>query len=274
MTFAFLMESLGIAPNASLHGYAIDSMLEMLHWFMLILFVGWGSFYAYTLWRFQRKKHPRANYVGTTSHLPTKLEGGVLVLEIVLLMAFAAPIWANRVDQFPTGPDVTHLRAVGQQFLWNFQYAGPDGKFGRRDIKLVSAANQLGLDRSDPDAADDLTAINEMHLPVNKPCIVDVMSKDVIHDFCIPNMRVAQDAIPGSDIPLWFVPVKTGTYEIVCAQLCGSNHSLMKATLVVESEADYKKWFDETAKLSGAKVVEGQPVAPATSSASSLVQNR
>ena len=274
MTFAFLMETLGIAPNASLHGYAIDSMLEMLHWFMLILFVGWGSFYAYTLWRFQKKKNPRANYVGTTSHLPTKLEGGVLVLEIVLLMAFAAPIWANRVDQFPTGPDVTHLRAVGQQFLWNFQYSGPDGKFGHRDIKLVSASNQLGLDRNDPDAADDLTAINEMHLPVNKPCIVDVMSKDVIHDFCIPNMRVAQDAIPGTVIPTWFIPIKTGTYEIVCAQLCGNNHSAMRATLVVESEADYKKWFDETAKLSGAKIVEGEPVAPSASSASSLVQNR
>jgi cytochrome c oxidase subunit 2 len=269
MTFALLMESLGIAPNASLHGYAIDSMLEMLHWFMLILFVGWGSFYFYTIWRFQQKKSPKANYVGTTSHLPTKLEGGVLVLEVVLLMAFAAPIWAARVDQFPTGPDVTHLSAVGQQFLWNFHYTGPDGKYGHRDINLVSTSNQLGLDRNDPDAADDLTAIGEMHLPVNKPCIVDVMSKDVIHDFCIPNMRVAQDAIPGSIIPLWFIPIKTGTYEIVCAQLCGNNHSLMKGTLVVEDQKSYQKWFDETAKLSGAKIVEGKPVSDAATTDSS-----
>jgi len=269
MTFAILIESLGITPNASLHGFAIDGMLEMLHWFMLVLFVGWGSFYAYTLWRFQQKKSPKANYVGTTSHLPTKLEGGVLVLEIVLLMAFAAPIWANRVDQFPKGKDVVHLRAVGQQFLWNFQYTGPDGEFGHRALNLVSTSNQLGLDRNDPDAADDLTAINELHLPVNKPCIIDVMSKDVIHDFCIPNMRVAQDAIPGAVIPMWFIPIKTGTYDVVCAQLCGSNHSLMRATLVVESEADYKKWFDATAKLSGAKVVDGKPVAPATMSVTS-----
>ena len=266
MTFALLMESLGIADNASLHGFAIDSMLEMLHWFMLILFVGWGSFYFYTLWRFQKAKSPKANYVGTTSHLPTKLEGGVLVLEVVLLMAFAAPIWANRVDQFPTGPDVTHLRAVGQQFQWDFQYTGADGEFGRRDIHLVTPSNQLGLDRKDPAAADDLVTTGEMHLPVNKPCIVDVMSKDVIHDFCIPNMRVAQDAIPGAVIPLWFIPVKTGTYEIVCAQLCGNNHSGMKGTLVVDSEADYQKWFKETAKLSGAKVVDGKPVDSETSS--------
>ena len=260
MTFALLMEALGIAPNASLNGYPIDSMLEMLHWFMLVLFVGWGSFYFYTLWRFQKRKNPKANYVGTTSHLPTKLEGGVLVLEVVLLMAFAAPIWANKVSQFPTGPDVVHLRAVGQQFLWNFQYTGADGKFGHRDIHLVSTGNQLGLDRKDADAKDDLVTSGELHLPVNRPAIIDVMSKDVIHDFCIPNMRAAQDAIPGSIIPMWFVPVKTGTYDVVCAQLCGNNHSLMKATLVVDNEADYKKWFDETAKLSGATVVDGQPV--------------
>src|ERR1700761_5215056 len=123
MHFALLMEALGIAPNAALQGYAIDSMLEMLHWFMLLLFVGWGSFYAYTLWRFHHKKNPRANYVGATSHLPTKLEGGVLVLEVVLLMSFAAPIWASRVDQFPAGAEVIHLKAVGEQFSWNFQYS-------------------------------------------------------------------------------------------------------------------------------------------------------
>jgi len=274
MTFALLIEALGICPNASQHGYIIDSMLEMLHWFMLILFAGWGSFYAYTLWRFSAKKHPHANYTGTTSHLPTKLEGGVLVLEVVLLMAFAAPIWAARVDQFPTGPNVIHLRAVGQQFLWNFQYTGPDGKFGHRDIKLVTASNPLGLDRKDPAAADDLTAAGEIHLPINRPVIVDVMSKDVIHDFCIPNMRVAQDAIPGTIIPLWFVPVKLGTYEIVCAQLCGNNHSAMKATLVVDTEADYEKWFNDTAKLSGATVVDGQPVAPATSGGSSVASSQ
>ncbi len=171
---------------------------------------------------------------------PPSWKAGVLVLEVVLLMAFAAPIWANRVDQFPSGPDVTHLRAVGQQFQWDLQYAGPDGKLGHRSVNLVTGSNPLGLDRNDPDAADDLTTVGEMHLPVNKPCIVDVMSRDVIHDFCIPNMRVAQDAIPGSIIPLWFIPVKTGTYEIVCAQLCGNQHSAMKGTLIVESEADYK----------------------------------
>jgi cytochrome c oxidase subunit 2 len=240
MHFALLMEALGIAPNAALQGYALDSMLEMLHWFMLVLFVGWGSFYAYTLWRFRAGKHPKANYVGTTSHLPTKLEGGVLVLEVVLLLAFAAPIWAFRVDQFPVGSNVVHV---------HFLYADANGKFGRRDELLVTGANPLGLDRNDPIGAKELTSINEMHVPVNTPCIVDVMSKDVIHDFCVPNMRTMEDAIPGAVIPLWFTPIKTGTYDVVCAQLCGSGHSAMRAALVVDTPADYKKWCDSTLKL-------------------------
>jgi cytochrome c oxidase subunit 2 len=249
MTFAVLIEALGIAPNASEHGYAIDTMLEMLLWFMLVLFVGWGSFYAYTLWRFHHRKHPKALYAGAASHLPSKLEGGIFVFEIVILLSFATPLWSYRTDQFPTGPNVTHMRAVGEQFLWNFQYSGPDGKFGQRREALVTAANPLGLDPKDPDGMDDLTTRNEMHLPVNQPVIVDVMSKDVIHDFCIPNMRTAQDAIPGSVIPLWFTPVKEGTYDIVCAQLCGSNHSEMRGELVVESAAKYKKWYEENYNL-------------------------
>jgi cytochrome c oxidase subunit 2 len=133
--------------------------------------------------------------------------------------------------------------------MWNFQYAGAAGQFGRRDPHLVSSSNQLGIDWSDSANADNLVTSNELHLPVNTPCIIDVMSKDVIHDFCIPNMRTMEDAIPGAIIPLTFVPIKTGTYDVVCAQLCGSGHALMHATLVVDSEADYKKWHDDALNL-------------------------
>jgi cytochrome c oxidase subunit 2 len=270
MTFALLIEALGIAPNASEHGYPIDTMLEMLHWFMLVLFLGWGSFYAYLLWRFRASKHPKALYAGAASHLPSKLEGGIFVFEIVILLSFATPLWSYRTDQFPDGTraDVTHIRAVGEQFLWNFQYTGADKKFGERKAALVTGANPLGLDPKDPDGADDLTTRNEMHLPVNHPAIVDVSSKDVIHDFCIPNMRVAQDAIPGSIIPLWFTPVKEGTYEIVCAQLCGSGHSGMRGTLIVENDANYKKWFETSFNQTHPKakldVAASTAVAPST----------
>jgi cytochrome c oxidase subunit 2 len=252
-TFAVLIEALDIAPNASEHGYAIDTMMEMLFWFMLLLFMTWGSFYAYMLVRFRQSRQPKALYAGAATHFPSKVEGGIAVFEVVILLSFATPLWSLRTDQFPTGPDVTHLRAVGEQFLWNFQYTGADGKFGKRNSAYVTAANPLGLDKNDPAGLDDLTTRNEMHLPVNKPVIVDVMSKDVIHDFCIPNMRSAQDAIPGSVIPLWFKPIKEGTYEIVCAQLCGSGHSAMRGVLVVESQAKYDAWYKENYNLTHPK---------------------
>ena len=265
MSFALLIEALGITPNASQHGYVIDNMLEMLHWFMLVLFVGWGSFYVYTLYRFRKSKHPRANYVGATSHLPTKIEGGVLVLEVVLLMSFAAPIWANRVDDWPAGPNVIHLQAIGQQFAWNFHYFAPGKDNGHL---ILTSSNALAVDYKNPAATDEIMTLNEMHIPVNQPCIVDVMSRDVIHDYCVPNMRVAQDAIPGSIIPLWFVPVKEGTYDIVCAQLCGANHALMRGTLVVESAEKYKKWYTTALGLSKPATADNLP-APASTVAAS-----
>jgi cytochrome c oxidase subunit 2 len=103
MHLGLLIELLGIPPNVAEGGYVIDSMLEMVHWFMLALFVGWGSFYFYAIYHFRQSNHPKANYHGVKSHLPTKLEGGILILEVVLLMGFAAPIWAERVDNIPNG---------------------------------------------------------------------------------------------------------------------------------------------------------------------------
>ncbi len=246
ITLGLLIEMLGIPPNASEGGYVIDSMLELCHWFMLVLFVGWGGFYFYTLYRFRHSANPKADYYGVRSHLPTKLEGGILVLEVVLLMAFAAPIWAERVDRVPTGPDVIHIRCWGQQYAWNIQYAGKDGKFGERDNSFITPSNPLGVNLKDPNADDDLLTIFEMHVPVNRDVVVEVGSRDVVHDFCVPSFRVAQDAVPGSEIPVWFKATREGTYEIVCAQLCGQGHSAMKGTIVVESQEKYDKWYKAT----------------------------
>src|SRR5213076_1577536 len=98
---------------------------------------------------------------------------------------------------------------------------------------------------------DDLSVTGELHVPLDRPVIVEVSSKDVIHNFALPHMRIAQDAIPGAVIPLWFKPIKTGTYEIVCGQLCGLGHYGMKGTLVVDTPADYQAWLKERAELAG-----------------------
>jgi cytochrome c oxidase subunit 2 len=145
------------------------------------------------------------------------------------------------------------VHAVGQQFNWNFHLPGPDGQFGRRDVGLVTNSNPLGLDSADAAAKDDIVVLGELHVPVDRPVIIELSSKDVIHNFALPHMRSAQDAIPGQIIPMWFKPIKTGSYEVVCGQLCGLGHYSMKGMLVVDEPAEYQAWLKERVELSGSQ---------------------
>ena len=250
-SLALINEFLGMPPNASEHGYQIDHIIEFTQWFMGALFLGWSVFFIYTLCRFRRSRNPVANHEGVTSGISTHLEFAVVLIEAVLLIGFAVPLWAKRVNAFPADKDAIVVQAVGQQFNWNFHLPGPDGVFGRREVDLVTNTNPLGLDPTDPQGQDDLTALGELHVPIDRNVIIDISSKDVIHNFDIPAMRIAQDAIPGQIIPMWFKPVKVGSYEIVCGQLCGLGHYGMKGSLVVDTPADYQAWLKERKELSG-----------------------
>ena len=248
-SLALINEFLGQPPNASEHGYQIDHILEFAHWFMAALFVGWSVYFIFVLIRFRQRKHPRAEYHGVKSAISTHLEFAVVLIDAVLLLCFAIPLWAKRVNEFPPSKDAILVHAIGQQFNWNFHLPGPDGQFGTRNPDLVTNNNPLGLDPNDPAGKDDIVTLGELHVPVNRPVIVELSSKDVIHNFALVSMRIAQDAIPGSLIPMWFKPIKTGTYEIICGQLCGLGHYGMKGTLVVDEPADYQAWLKERADL-------------------------
>ena len=257
------MESHPYMPEiASAHGAAIDFTLGLVHIFMLVLFVGWGLFFAYTVFRFSKSRNPVASYTGVKSKANTYLEVSVVVVEAVLLLGFSIPLWADRVDEFPAEAESTVVRVVAEQFAWNVHYPGADGRFGRTDVNLVDAAsNPLGLDRDDPASQDDITTINHLHLPVGKPAIVQLSSKDVIHSFNLPHMRVKQDAVPGVMIPLWFEPTKTTDemrqvvgdpefmYEIACAQLCGLGHYRMRGLMTIHTPESYDEWLAEQAAL-------------------------
>ena len=149
--------------------------------------------------------------------ISTHLEFSVVLIEAVLLLGFAIPLWARRVNQFPPGKEALLVHVVAQQFSFNYHLPGADGQFARRDVNLVSNSNPLGIDPKDPAGKDDIVTTGELHVPVDRPVIAELSSKDVIHDYFIPDMRIAGDAIPGSLIPIWFTPVKTGTYEVICA---------------------------------------------------------
>ena len=244
-----MSELLGLPVQASEHAAEIDNMIVLLHWLMAVLFVGWGAFFIYTLIRFRAKANPKADYTGVTSHTSSYLEITVAVVEAVLLVGFAIPAWANRVNEIPPEEEATVVRMIGKQFEWHSHYPGADGRWGRRDLSLITPTNSIGLDRSDPNGADDIVSINQMNLPVDKPVIVYLSSQDVIHSMGIAEMRVKQDAVPGIEIPVWWVPNLIGDFEVNCSQLCGLGHYRMRGFVSIMTQADYENWLAEEAAL-------------------------
>ena len=256
-----MTEWLGLPALAAANGEQIDGLIGWIHVFMFVLFVGWGAFFIYCLIRFRRSRQPVADYTGVRSHASNYGEIAVAVVEAILLVGFSIPLWAARVDHIPSESESLVVEVTGEQFAWNIHYAGPDGKFGRTDIKLLDLqSNPLGVDRDDPNGKDDVTTLNQLYLPVNKPIVVKLRSKDVIHSFGVPEFRVKQDAIPGLTIPIWFVPTITTAdmrtrlsntefdYEIACAQLCGLGHAKMRGFVTVVSAEEFQKWLDEKSK--------------------------
>lgn len=234
---------LGLPVDASLQGASIDRITVLVHWLMLVMFIGWSIFFVYVLVRFRRRAHPQATYHGASGRWARLAEIGVVMAEVILLVFFSIPTWSARVDAFPSEHEATVVRVVAEQFIWNIHYPGPDAIFGRTRLDLVSADNPLGLDINDPSAKDDVWTQNQLNLPVGRPVIVHLSSKDVIHSFGLPQMRVKQDAIPGLEQRLWFTPTKTGEWEIACSQLCGLGHYRMRGFYTVQTRADFDAWL-------------------------------
>lgn len=224
---------------ASAHAADIDFVLLLVHGLMLVLFVGWGAYFVWALVRFRSGRQQTANPAGATGRLAVGVEVGVVVAEGILLVVFALPLWFSRTARPPADANAVVIRVVAEQFAWNIHYPGADGQFGVTSPALVSDENPIGLDRRSPAGRDDIVELNLMHLPVNRPVILQLSSKDVIHSFDVPAMRVKQDVIPGLLSPVWFTPTRIGRYDIQCAQLCGLGHYRMHGIIVVESEADY-----------------------------------
>jgi cytochrome c oxidase subunit 2 len=247
----FFSDLLGLPVLASEHGQQVDELIIYVHWLMIVLFVGWLAYFAYALFRFHRSRNPKADYVGVKGHASNYIEGAVALVEVVLLFGLAVPLWAKAVDKFPDQKESTVIQIVAQQFNWNVRYPGKDGVFGKQDMRFVTSDNAFGVDPSDPNGKDDVQVVNEVHVPLvknpdgkNKPVIIFISSKDVVHSFKVIALRMTQDAIPGMRVPIWFRPTTEGRYQINCAQLCGNGHSSMsQGFLVVESQEAFDKWL-------------------------------
>src|SRR3979490_2386258 len=133
--------------QASTHAAEVDHMTILVHWLMLVLFVGGGLFFLFVLFRFRKSANPKASYTGAHGKFAKSTEVAVAIIEIALLVFYAIPAWAPRAKAFPGESEAVVVHVYAQQFAWNIQYPGPDGKFGRTDVKLVAADNPIGIDR-------------------------------------------------------------------------------------------------------------------------------
>jgi cytochrome c oxidase subunit 2 len=167
------------------------------------------------------------------------------VVVFVGLGLYARNAWAQ-VHFQGAAPGALPIEVTGQQFVWNFRYAGPDGKFGRIKPELVSAStgNPVGLDPTDPASKDDIVA-PVIAVPAGREIELIIRSQDVTHSFYVRELRLKQDAVPGMEIHMHFNATEPGNYEIACAELCGLGHYRMHSMLTVMPEADFEKWIKD-----------------------------
>jgi cytochrome c oxidase subunit 2 len=251
------------APPAITHlGHEVDHQYQSTLVVTGVVFVLSQLGLAFAIFRF-RDHGQRVRFTRGSNTLEILWTGATIVL-FLGLGVMARHAWA--ASHFTgAGPDAIQVEVTGNQFVWNFRYPGPDGRFGRLDATMVSASsgNPLGLDPADRASKDDIV-VPTLTVPVNRQVELLLRAQDVIHSFFVRELRLKQDAVPGMIIPMYFTATRTGQYEIVCTQLCGLGHYRMRSFLNVVSDADYRKFIaDQEQQLLPPPAPA--PITPATS---------
>jgi cytochrome c oxidase subunit II len=226
-------------PIASDWGY-IDTTLVITFWITGAVFVAVVLFMAYCVWRFRHRPGRRAAYEPENRKLELWLTGATTV-GVAAMLAPGLFVW-NRFVHVPA--EATEVEIFAQQWSWAYRLPGEDGRLGRTDARLIGADNPLGLDPDDPAAQDDVIVLGgPLHLPVDQPVHVLLRSADVLHNFYVPEFRAKMDMVPGMVTYFWFTPTRTGQFEVLCAELCGVGHAVMRGEVVVETAEDHAAWL-------------------------------
>ncbi len=227
-------------PIASNWGM-IDTTVNLTFWVTGIVFVAINLFLAYCVVKFRHHKNQRAHYEPENKKLEIWLTA-ITTIGVVAMLAPGLFVWA-KVVTVPEGAD--EVEVVGQQWHWSYRFPGADGAFGEVDVAQMSLENPFGVKPEDPAGQDDvLVSSPQLHLPVDRPVKLLLRSKDVLHDFAVAEFRVKMDLVPGMVTYMWLTPTKIGSYDVLCEELCGIGHHTMRGRVVVESEADFKRWLD------------------------------
>ncbi len=238
--------------SASVEGESIDTMFMItvavtgVVFFITQIALFWFSY------KYQESDKRKATYFAHS----TKLEliwTTIPAIVLCVLVVFGLRFWFKITGDAPK--DALVVEVTGHQFAWEFRYPGGDKVLGKKDYKLTTPTNGLGVDFNDPASLDDIHVAGTMHIPVNKPVKMVINAQDVIHDVGLPHFRLKMDAVPGIPTTQWFTPQittadmkkKTGnpdfTYEISCDQMCGKGHYSMRGVIIVETEAEYRAWL-------------------------------
>jgi cytochrome c oxidase subunit 2 len=227
---------------ASQHAADFDAVLASVHTHMVIQAIAWGAFFLYCLYRFRASAHPQPSTRTLRPTFPVLAIAFVVIGDAVLLATAALPVWLTRARLPDPSSVALEVRVVAEQFAWNVHYPGPDGRFGPTSDALISASNPLGIDRRAEAARDDIGLLNILNVPVGRPIVVHLSSRDVVHSFTLNEMRVRQDATPGLLVRTWFTPTKTGQWDIGCSQLCGLGHYRMRGAFSVMTPEAWAAW--------------------------------
>lgn len=250
---ALALRSWWLPPLASAEGAGTDSLLNIFFIITGLVFLVVHALLAFVVFRFRARGNERASnwHESKALELTWTLIPAVVLLTLTVL---GGMVWARNRGAVPQ--DAVVVAVTAQQFGWNVHYPGADGRFGRVDLRLVSAENRLGLDPEDPAGVDDIVALNDLRLPLGQPVHVLLGSRDVIHSFFLPNFRVKQDILPGRRTEVWFTPTQAGNFELACAELCGAGHWVMKGSVRVMPEVDFSAWLAAQSPRTAAAVQE------------------
>jgi cytochrome c oxidase subunit 2 len=252
-----------LTPLAS-NWSSIDGALDVTMWVCGFFFIALNAFLAYSIYRYRHRRGHQAHYNPESVSLERRLTVWTAV-GIAALLAPGLIAW----KKFVTVPrDAMVVEAVGQQWQWTYRFPGKDGVLGTASPRRISPDNPFGLNPDDPYGRDDiLVDSGEVHLPLGRPIKVVLRSKDVTHDFFVPQIRARMSSVPGIVTYFWFTPTRTGTFEILCAQLCGVGHYTMRGSLVIDKEPAFQAWLSQqpTFAQSMAEAAPGNRESPAKS---------
>lgn len=239
---------LGI-PSASTFAGDIDGLIVLVTWLVGVWFVATLAMFVWLMWRFRAREGVKSQYItGKEPHLKRWINYPhvlILVCDVIIIIA-AVRVWVKVKQTLPPADDT--IRIMSQQWTWTFQHSGSDGAL---------------------DTADDVWTSDTLHVAQGKTYHFLLESKDVLHSFFVPAFRLKQDAIPGRTYTGWFQPTRAGSYDILCAEICGIGHGVMGAALVVGTAEEHAAWMRQHAGDAKLAALSAPPAADSVATAAS-----